>query len=118
MSEMSETVLICGSREWDDFAAIHEAVEALPLGSTVIHGGARGVDTIAGGFAHRRGLTVKFVRAEWERWGRAAGFIRNLAMLDECPDRVIAFQCGQSRGTQHTINEALKRDIPVTVVRA
>ena len=36
-------------------------------------------------------------------------------MLDEKPDEVIAFQLNSSKGTQHTIDNALKRGIPTRV---
>jgi hypothetical protein len=39
-------------------------------------------------------------------------------MLDDEPDRVLAFQRNGSRGTQHTIDEARRRGIPVEVVDA
>ena len=54
--------------------------------------------------------------ADWDTYGKQAGFIRNIQMLDEKPDLVIAFQKNASRGTQHTINEARKRGIPVEVI--
>lgn len=54
-----------------------------------------------------------------DRHGRSAGYRRNVQMLDrlaEVPHRyVIAFSNG-SRGTQHTIDHARRRDIPVRVV--
>jgi hypothetical protein len=56
--------------------------------------------------------------ADWRGKGRRAGILRNLAMLDDEPDRVLAFQRNGSRGTQHTIDEARRRGIPVEVVDA
>ncbi len=48
--------------------------------------------------------------------GRRAGLDRNVRMLDSKPDLALAFWDGQSRGTGHTITEARRRNIPVTVV--
>lgn len=50
----------------------------------------------------------------WESFGQRAGYLRNLAMLQLEPDLVIAFTNG-SPGTQHTIDEARRRGIPVEI---
>jgi hypothetical protein len=81
----------------------------------VIHGGARGADAMAGMAAKWCRLPVEEYPADWRTHGRRAGFLRNLEMLDQRPDLVIAFQRNGSRGTQHTIDEARKRGIPVEV---
>lgn len=108
-------VLVCGSRDWTDREAIWHRISRLRAGSTVIHGNARGADRIAAGAAWMRGCEVKSFPADWLRHGKRAGILRNLAMLDQGPDLVIAFQRNGSRGTQHTINEARRRGIPVEV---
>jgi hypothetical protein len=89
----------------------------------VIHGAAsrkprgveRSADMLADRAARELGFTVEPHPADWKRHGKAAGPIRNLAMLDTKPDLVLAFQRDGSRGTQHTIDEARKRGIPVEV---
>lgn len=110
-------VLVCGSREWDDVHRIDVRLEQLGRGTTVIHGAARGADRIAGGVATSLGYTVREFPADWRGQGKAAGVIRNLEMLDQKPDLVLAFQRSGSTGTQHTIDEARKRGIPVEVIR-
>jgi hypothetical protein len=109
-----ETVLICGSRTWTDPAPIRAAVAALASGSIVLVGGATGADRVAEHLARERGdLEVRVFAADWRRHGRRAGVLRNLRMLDQRPDRVLAFQIGDSPGTTHTIGEANRRGIPV-----
>lgn len=110
-------VLVCGSRKWRDIHAIRMRLLKLPPDCEIIHGAARGADMIAAALATDFGFTVRAFPADWDRHGKAAGPIRNLAMLDERPDLVVAFQVGESSGTQHTINEARKRGIPVEVHR-
>jgi hypothetical protein len=107
-------VLVCGSRDWQDPDMIEDRLAALPA-CTILHGAARGADTIAATVGDIYGHTVQAFPADWDTHGRRAGIIRNLAMLDECPDLVIAFQAHKSRGTQHTIDEARRRGIPVEV---
>lgn len=57
------------------------------------------------------------VPAEWGKYGKSAGFKRNIEMLDMEPEMVLAFQVGRSSGTQHTIDQAVKRGIPVQIYR-
>lgn len=118
MTGTEQTVLICGDRKWCSHRAIEDVIRALPKGATVIHGGARGADTIAGMAAHFWGLKVIAVHANWKTYGRRAGVLRNLDMLDMKPDLVIAFHHNleRSRGTRHCVREALRRGIPVDTV--
>ena len=105
-------VLICGSRDWVDTIPIKEVIDALSSGSTVIVGGARGADLIAQNLAEERDdIKIKVFYALWDCWGKRAGYIRNIEMLDERPDIVYAFPLGESRGTYLTTGEAKKRGI-------
>lgn len=110
-------VLVCGSRSWDDYDRLFDRLAKLPQDTQLIHGGARGADSWAS-FAAESLFDpppVEF-RADWEAHGKKAGILRNLQMLEEKPDLVIAFWDGRSNGTRHTINEAHKRGITVEVV--
>lgn len=109
-------VLVCGSRDWNRPTWIGRRLANLPRGSEIIHGDARGADILAKLYAHALGIPETAFPADWRGKGRAAGIIRNLEMLDQKPDLVIAFQVGGSRGTQHTIDEARRRGIPVEVI--
>lgn len=129
-------VLVCGSRNWEDRATIKDALDGVALKHGplhVIHGDCRGADRVAAARAEYLGFQVTAFPADWSvkpdtppgrvrqrydgyRYDVAAGRERNLAMLDQDPDLVLAFQTGRSTGTQHTIDEARKRGIPVHVV--
>jgi hypothetical protein len=118
-------VLVCGSREVPDLMAAwdiwEDRLRRLPHSypaHTVISGGARGADTVAHMVAKKLGYRTKTFRADWNEHGKKAGIVRNLAMLDEEPDLVIAMWDGESRGTKHTITEARKRGIPVEMIVA
>ena len=108
-------VLVCGSRNWPDAGVIILQLARLPKDAVVVHGGARGADRCAGRAAAMYGLTVEEHPADWNRHGKRAGVMRNLEMLDSGIDLVLAFQCEGSRGTQHTIDEARRRGVPVEV---
>lgn len=109
-------VLVCGSRDWTDHEKIRIRLAELPRGTLVLHGGARGADRIAGTVAASLGLAVNEYPADWRGFGRSAGYRRNLAMLGQEPDLVLAFWLDGSTGTGHTVREARKRRIPVEVI--
>lgn len=119
---MSKTYLICGSRNFENPFMASIWIDAhvrnlVPAGSKVIHGGARGADRMAAESAERNGCDVAppFL-PDWDSHGKKAGIMRNLEMLDQKPDAVIAFWNGKSPGTKHTITEAERRGIKTVVV--
>lgn len=113
------TVIVCGSRTWSDESAIRQALAALPRRTRIVAGGARGADAIAARIARELGFEVVEVHAEWGRYGRAAGPIRNQRMLDEYkPSLVLAFRVfGHSPGTDDMVRRARAAGVPVIVIR-
>lgn len=111
-------LLVCGDRNWADRAAVARFIaEADP--EVVIHGAARGADSLAGEEATRLGISVEAYPADWTRYGRAAGPVRNQQMLTEGrPDAVLAFHedITNSKGTADMVRRARKAGLPVTVV--
>lgn len=117
-----ERVLVCGGRDFGRTTREKIAFDAQMIlldwdmgVRTIIHGGARGADTLAAGFAKASGKAVVEFKADWAAHGRAAGPIRNQRMLDEGrPDHVIAFPGG--RGTADMVARARAAGIPVQIV--
>lgn len=92
----------------------------------LIHGAARGIDTIVDDrYRHSDNLTVEAFPADWTAHGRAAGPIRNKAMLDRLlalrnegyAPLVIAFHddIANSKGTKGMARLAYDAGLPVTV---
>jgi hypothetical protein len=110
-------IVVSGSRGWTDKEKIRyfllKHVDFLYL---VIQGGAAGADRLAKEVCEEEGITCETVRADWKRYGGAAGFIRNSWMLDRKPDLVLAFWDGTSPGTKGMIDLAHKRGVDVEVV--
>jgi hypothetical protein len=115
-------VLVCGDRHWKDDRLIHGALAALKERHgrfVVIEGGANGADTLAWHVAtDELLLDVETFPADWTKYKRAAGPLRNRQMLDTKPDLVLAFHDNieRSRGTKDCVEEARRRGIPVRVV--
>lgn len=116
-------VLICGDRNWSDEDMIRRDIEELyqEHGDElhIINGGAKGADHIAKNLALNMGIRVSTFPAEWKRYGRAAGPIRNQEMLDEKPEQVRAYHdfIQNSRGTKDMVERAKKANVP-TIIRA
>ena len=120
-------VLVTGSRTWDepervwgqldfevDVARLHAADRLI-----VVHGACpRGADEHARQWAYlaiRREVEVRTEPhpADWERWGKAAGFIRNQEMVDAGANICLAFIKDFSRGASHCAERAEDAGIPV-----
>jgi hypothetical protein len=109
-------VLICGDRHWTDRELIRDAIYSIDGIGSIIEGEARGADRIAREIANEEGIPVFPFPADWTRWGRAAGPIRNQQMLvDGKPDLVLAFHddLEHSKGTKDMVTRALKAGLPV-----
>lgn len=111
-------VLVCGGRNYtnrehlnqrlNDFEAWLYTQDANLV--TLIHGGARGADLLSGEWAKSKSIDVQVFPAEWDKYGRSAGFKRNTQMLAEDPDYVLAFEGG--RGTQMMCKIARDKGTP------
>lgn len=110
-----KTILVTGSRNWTDRIFILEIFRRFPLPVTLIHGACRGADLIAASCAIELGWTTDPHPANWNKYGPAAGPIRNIEMLDLGADIVVGFHddIRSSKGTKHCIREAHARGIPV-----
>ena len=114
-------VLVCGGRDYDNrerlFGVLDKALRAANLaGKTfvLVHGGARGADSLAGLWASMRqdSVSVRVYKADWDTHKKAAGPIRNNLMLtSESPDVIIAFKGGN--GTAHMMSIGRKAGVPV-----
>lgn len=103
-------VLVCGGRNFTDSKRVFETLDAYEKIDEIIHGGARGADTLAGDWAQHNGVEETRVLAQWTKYGNRAGPIRNREMLGLNPDLVIAFAGG--KGTADMVRIAKAAGIP------
>jgi len=109
---------VCGSRDWTDTTLIYRWLSLFDP-DTIIEGEARGADQRAAWWAFDNNVPCMRFPAEWKKYGKAAGPIRNKQMLDEGkPDLVLAFHddIENSKGTADMVEQARKRDILRLVV--
>lgn len=114
-------ILVTGSREWTDWRLLHRAVEdvtkgILGLEVTIVHGYCpTGADHFAGDYARCAGMTEEPHPADWARYGKKAGAIRNQEMADAGADVCLAFfEPGRpSKGTTDCVFRAKRAGIPI-----
>lgn len=108
-------VIFSGSREFRDPEPVRMALESLRKKGDwrVVHGAARGLDSLAGELAPGYSFEVEAHPAEWDKHKRAAGHIRNQKMVDLGALVAFAFPLGESRGTRDFIRRARAAQIPV-----
>lgn len=109
-------VLVCGGRNFTDYKRVCQVLDGLSTVYLIIHGGARGADSLAGRYAEERGIPVECYPARWKEEGKAAGVLRNQRMLAAEPDIVIAFPGG--KGTADMVRRAHKAGVFVHGVLA
>lgn len=113
-------LLISGDRNWrweERHVILDEIKKREP--SLIIHGGARGADTIAGKAGEYLGIETIVYPAQWETYGIAAGPRRNEQMIKEGkPDFILAFHknISASKGTKHMLSLAVKNKIPYKLI--
>lgn len=105
-------VLVCGGREFHQRAVLRKALSALEGVSVIISGGAPGADRMAEEWARHQGIPTIRMDANWTRYGRKAGPMRNQWMIDlASPDLVVAFPGGH--GTDDMVRRARVAGIEV-----
>ncbi|GJL53078.1 MAG: hypothetical protein NPIRA02_02100 [Nitrospirales bacterium] len=114
--------LVSGSRDFPNETLVRETMRAIVQPTdTLLHGGARGVDSWCAEEAQKCGATVFRRSAQWERYGRSAGMKRNTDMLNELVKiadffHILLFWDGESRGTEHMLSMVSERQLPHTVI--
>lgn len=117
--QLVRKILVTGDRNWDDIPRVVEELKGYRPGTILIHGACRGADIICAAVGEAFGFIVKGYPADWDKYPRAAGPIRNQQMLDEEHrpeepiDLCLAFHndIDSSRGTADMLRRVQKTDI-------
>lgn len=111
-------VIIAGGRDFNDYPLLKETMDKLLVNITdeitVLCGQAKGADTLGEQYAKENGYTVSYYPADWEQYGKRAGYLRNEQMAQNS-DALVAFWNGKSRGTKHMIGLAIQYGLKVRI---
>ena len=118
----SYKVIVADGRDFADYAYLKEKLDEV-FGSLwdinshpieIISGMAKGADTLGIRYAEEHKLTMVLSPANWKKYHRMAGILRNRNMLVTAT-HLVAFWDGKSHGTKHMIEIAKAKGIPVWI---
>ena len=114
-------LLIAGSRGYNNYVdfcikmmKIMKKIDKSQV--TIIKGGARGADRMARRYANDHDIPCITMLADWDKYGKQAGMLRNKEMADKCTHAVI-FWDGNSPGTKHMISLLKEKGIKHVIMR-
>lgn len=109
---------VIGSRTFNDYPRLKMSLDVYntlyPI-TLIVSGGARGTDSLAERYAEEKGIPMQIFPAQWNKYGRSAGYKRNRDIIMAC-DKVYAFWDMKSTGTGNSIELAKKLGKPVSIV--
>jgi hypothetical protein len=114
-------VIVAGGRDFCDYIMLRSRLLSLlrnhdPSTVTIVCGKARGADTLGEWFATEFGLNIDYYPADWDRFGKKAGYIRNAEMAENAT-HLVAFWDGTSKGTKSMIDLAKSKGLVTRIYR-
>ena len=112
-------LIIAGGRDLTDYLFLKEKLDHL-LSRTeekieIVCGDARGADSLGKLYGKCRNYSIKSFPADWDKYGKSAGYRRNAEMADYA-DHLIAFWDGKSKGTKHMIDLAKPKGLRSRII--
>lgn len=112
-------LVIAGSRTFTDYPLLCNKLEritsSIGLPNLVISGTARGGDQMGERWAAEHGIPVKRMPADWNKFGKRAGFLRNEAMA-AVATHVVSFIVSGSKGAAMMAAIAKKAGLPTRAI--
>lgn len=114
-------VIICGSRDFTDYELLKSKCDLFLSKKiedgykiTIISGCAKGADTLGERYANERNFYIEKHPANWNKYGKGAGFIRNQEMALSAHACIAFFSSTkESKGTKDMVNKAEKENLMV-----
>ena len=120
-------ILVCGGRHFESYGLLKvvlgKIIEKFHIHistSEIVSGHCQGADMLGEKYAEKYGVSVRRFPADWGKYKRKAGPIRNKQMIDYISGfenkLVVAFTTADTVGTRNTIKLAQKNNIPVVEI--
>lgn len=110
---MGMKLCVFGGRDFTNYDYVKEVLKDLDI-DEIVCGGAKGADYLGAWFAKDNDITISLFEANWDKYGRSAGPMRNAEMSEYCTD-AIGFWDGRSSGTGHMRETCKKMGKPVEI---
>ncbi|WP_282055666.1 DUF2493 domain-containing protein [Maribacter luteus] len=112
-------LIIAGGRDFNDYDMIKNEAnkfisELNPTAVIIVSGGAKGVDALGEKYARDNNFDIEIFKADWSKYGRAAGPKRNKSMA-QFASHLLAFWNGESKGTKSMISLAKRENLIIKV---
>jgi hypothetical protein len=120
MEKLKTKVLVCGGRDFDDCVFLYrqmDKIDKLYNIYCVVEGDAKGTDKMAGKWGRFRKKEVKVYPAKWKKFGKRAGPIRNLTMLEDNSDIELVISFPGGNDTRNMVDKAREKKIAVYDLR-
>lgn len=110
-------LIIAGGRDFNDYDLIRNEADKFiselePSSVTIVSGGAKGVDALGEKYARGNNFKIEIFKADWSKYGRAAGPKRN-ELMAQYASHLLAFWNGESKGTKSMISLAKREKLIV-----
>lgn len=114
-------LIIAGSRGFNNYSFLKEKVDFLLKNVNeeieIVSGTAQGADRLGERYANENGFKLKCFPANWDKFGNAAGYIRNQDMA-EYANACVVFWVNNSKGTKHMIDLAEKHKLKLRIYKS
>ena len=112
-------IIVAGSREFKDYEMLKNKLDKLLINQKeiqIVSGGCRGADELGERYAKEKGYSLKVFKADWNKYGKKAGPLRNRQMA-KYADGLVAFYKEGSRGTKNMIEEANEKGLKIRIIK-
>lgn len=117
---MIKKIVIAGCRDFNNYDLAKQHIDFCinnikkKYELVFVSGGCKGADLLGERYAKENDYALEIHPANWEKYGKAAGPIRNKKMAEDC-DYAICFWNGKSKGTKSMINYARMLNKPIRI---
>ena len=109
------SIIVCGGRYYTNKEFLWKQLDYwFPYldGNILIHGGAKGADTIAGNWTlTQKGIGSIVYPANWDKHGKSAGWVRNWDMANTKPTPIAVLAFPGGKGTASMVKIARDKNI-------
>lgn len=112
-------IIVAGSRDFNDYELLKSRLSLClkdAVDIEIVSGTAKGADRLGELYANENNLKLKKFPADWNRYGKQAGYLRNKQMV-EYATHCICFWDGKSKGTKMMIDLANKNNLKTEIVK-